>query len=344
MSDVRVGMVGSGFMGRTYSECLAKYCRGGRLAAVTGGKRGPGLAADYQVDYVPTLEAMLARTDVDAVLIATPQADHVGQVSAAARAGKHVLVEKPMGLSAAECDAMIAVCADCRVTLSVIQTVRFRGTAARAKQMIEAGKIGAVRMIDLRTVFEWVPLPDETHWLKDSKHGGLVLDQGSHNFDFLGWIAASPPARVFGKVTDFAGGSWPYPTAVAQVEFRNGVLAHSWMSFELPKPGLPNSSFRALIVGEKGMLDVDGYGQLRACLDGQPWERVWEQPAIDFINKPLAPERLEAFYTQVQDFVDSVRERRPPKVTGADGRAAIALIDALRQSSTTGEAVQFPKH
>ena len=56
---------------------------------------------------------------------------------------------------------------------------------------------------------------------------------------------------------------------------------------------------------------------------------------------PLAPERLEAFYTQVQDFIDSIREKRPPTVTGEDGRAAIALIDAARRSSATGQAVQL---
>ena len=101
---------------------------------------------------------------------------------------------------------------------------------------------------------------------------------------------------------------------MAQVEFRNGVLANTWMSFELPKPGVANSAFRALVVGTTGMLDIDGFGKLHAALDGKDWELVWEQPTIDYVNKPLAPERLEAFYTQVQDFIDSVRERRPPAV------------------------------
>jgi predicted dehydrogenase len=95
-------------------------------------------------------------------------------------------------------------------------------------------------------------------------------------------------------------------------------------------------------VGEKGMLDIDGYGKLSAAQDGKDWELVWEQPTIDYVNRPLAPERLEAFYTQVQDFIDSVRLGRPPAVTGEDGRGAIELIDACRRSSATGQAVSLP--
>ncbi|HMC64163.1 MAG TPA: Gfo/Idh/MocA family oxidoreductase, partial [Gemmataceae bacterium] len=226
------------------------------------------------------------------------------------------------------------------VTLSVIQTVRFRGTVARAKRMIDEGRIGTVRMIRLNTLFPWVPETSKG-WTKSEGEGGLILDQGAHNFDFLRWFAGAEPARLFARIAQFQEGPYPSPTAMAQIDFKNGVLASMWMSFELPEPGVENSYFRALVVGSKGMLDIDGFGKLQAALDGKPWHLVWEQPAIDYVNRPLAPERLEAFYTQVQDFIDSIREKRPPTVTGEDGRAAIALIDAARRSSATGQAVQL---
>jgi UDP-N-acetyl-2-amino-2-deoxyglucuronate dehydrogenase len=340
MDTVRVGIVGSGFMGRSYAECLKRYVTGGQLTAVCGGKRGPALAQDYEVAFVPDIAALLKRPDVDAVLVATPHSLHLDQVRAAAAAGKHVLVEKPMALNAAECDRMIAACRAASVTLSVIQTCRFRGTVARAKRMVDEGKIGRVRMIELRTLFEWVPITGQT-WSEQEAEGGLILDQGAHNFDMMRWFAGSEAAWVFGRVVNFSGSTYPAPTAMVQVDFQNGVLAHTWMSFELPKPGLERSAFRGLVVGETGMLDMDGYGQLHAALDGQPWKQVWEQPAIDYINKPLAPERLEAFYTQVQDFCDSIRQGRPPAVTGEDGRAVIGLIDAARQSSQSGQAVKM---
>jgi predicted dehydrogenase len=340
MDTVRIGLVGSGYMGRSYAECLKRYTTHGKLTAVTGGSRAPQLAADYQAAFVEDLAGLLARRDVDAVLVASPHRAHLAQVVQSARAGKHVLVEKPMALDASECDAMIAACRDVGVTLSVIQTVRFRGTVARGKRLIEEGRIGAVRMIDLRTVFEWVPSGSK-NWTQDEAEGGLILDQGAHNFDFMHWYAGSEPARVFARIKAYGPCAWPFPTAMAQVEFKNGVLAHTWMSFELPKPGLANSAFRALVVGETGMLDIDGYGKLSAALDGRDWQLVWEQPTIDYVNRPLAPERLEAFYTQVQDFIDSIRLKRPPAVTGEAGRTAVALIDACRRSSATGTAVPW---
>lgn len=340
MDTVRVGMIGSGYMGRTYAECLKRYCQGGKMTAVFGGKRAPQLAKDYEAEYIATLPELLASKNVDAVLVSSPHSAHVSQVVAAAQAGKHVLVEKPMALNVGECDTMIAACKKAGVTLSVIQTVRFRGTVARGKKLIQEGRIGAVRMIEVHSLFEWVPLTDK-NWTTDEKEGGLVLDQGAHNFDFLRWYSGSEPARLFGNVKNFGNIDYPNPTAMAQIEFKNGVLANSWMSFELPKPGIANTQFRATVVGEKGMLDIDGYGKLRGALDGKDWELIWEQPKIDYINKPLAPERLEAFYTQVQDFVDSVRQRRAPAVTGEDGRVTIEMIDAVRRSSTTGESVQW---
>ncbi|MBM4070917.1 MAG: Gfo/Idh/MocA family oxidoreductase [Planctomycetes bacterium] len=338
MQTVRIGMVGSGYMGRSYAECLKSYTKHGQMTAVTGGSRAEQLAADYQAAFVADYGDLLARANVDAVLIATPHKVHLDQVTRAAGAGKHVLVEKPMALDAAECDAMIAACRKAGVTLSVIQTVRFRGTVARGWRMIQEGKIGKVRMIDLRTLFEWVPTTSK-HWTQDPGEGGLILDQGAHNFDFMRWYAGSEARTVFGRVKTYGDCAYPFPTAMADVEFQNGVLAHTWMSFELPKPGLADSAFRALVVGETGMLDIDGFGKLSAALDGNAWQLIWQQPTIDYINKPLAPERLEAFYTQVQDFIDSVRLKRPPAVSGEDGRAAVALIDACRKSNASGAAV-----
>ena len=75
MDTVRVGIVGSGFMGRTYAEVLDRHTQGAKLVAVTVGRRAPELAADYGIDYEPTLEAMVARPDIDAVVLATPEAD-----------------------------------------------------------------------------------------------------------------------------------------------------------------------------------------------------------------------------------------------------------------------------
>jgi myo-inositol 2-dehydrogenase/D-chiro-inositol 1-dehydrogenase len=95
-----------------------------------------------------------------------------------------------------------------------------------------------------------------------------------------------------------------------------------------------------VVCGEKGMLDIDGYGKLYLCTS-EGRELIWEQPAIDFVNRPLEPSRLEAFYTQIQAFVDDILDQRPPTVSGEDGRAAVAIVEAALQSARTGKAVDL---
>jgi predicted dehydrogenase len=339
MDELSIALLGSGYMGRTYAECITKYNTRARLAAVAGGTRAPGLAADYGVPYEPTYAGLLARGDVDAVLVATPHAGHRGQVIQAAERGKHVLVEKPMATTVADCDAMIAACARAGVMLEVIQTLRFRGTPARAKQLIDAGRIGAVRMIHGQSLVRdyaiaagaWPGLPE---------HGGAFLDMGVHNFDIMRFWSGSEARRVFAHVTTYGDSGYPFLSAMTQIVFANGVVAQQWTSHEVPAQSLTGSQHRYVVVGELGALEVDGYGTLLLSTPDST-ELVWEQPPFDFVNQPLDPARLEAFYTQVQLFVDDVLDGRAPAVPGTEGRAAVAIVEAARRSSETGQAVEL---
>src|SRR5438105_1674813 len=110
MPPIGIGMVGSGFMGLTYSEAITRHVTGAKLVAVAGGTRAAKLAADYGVAAEPSVAALLARPDVDAVVLATPDQVHKDLAVQAAAAGKHVLVEKPMAPTVADCDAIIDAC------------------------------------------------------------------------------------------------------------------------------------------------------------------------------------------------------------------------------------------
>ena len=111
--SVGFGLVGSGFMAHTYAESLAKHVPDGHLVAVAEGTRAPALAAEYGVPVEPDMAALVARDDVDAVLICTPHSTHLPLTVAAAAAGKHVYIEKPMAVTLADCDAMIARLSRC---------------------------------------------------------------------------------------------------------------------------------------------------------------------------------------------------------------------------------------
>src|SRR5437764_2672034 len=147
MMVVRFGIIGCGFMGRTYAACLTRHTAGTRLMAVAGGSRAPALASEFDVVAEPSVEALMSRPDIDAVIIASPHSAHLPQTQAAAAAGKHVYVEKPMARSIAECDAMSAACRGAGVHLAVNKVLRFREAPRAAKALIDEGAIGEVRMI-----------------------------------------------------------------------------------------------------------------------------------------------------------------------------------------------------
>src|SRR3954469_20351219 len=147
METVGIGMVGSGFMGLTYCEVVARHAGGARLVAVTGGSRASQLAGEYGVPAEPSFDAMLARPDIHAVVLATPDQDRPELPCRAAAAGKHVLAEKPMAPTVAECDAMIAACEAAGGNLAVVKTERYRKITRRAKKLIDEGSIGPVWMV-----------------------------------------------------------------------------------------------------------------------------------------------------------------------------------------------------
>jgi len=326
-------------MGRTYAECVARYNTRARLVAVAGGSRAPGLAADYGIAFELDVEGLLRRDDVDAVIITSPQSAHREQTVAAARAGKHVLVEKPMATSVAECQEMIDACRAAGVALSVIKPWRYRGATRGLYRLIQEGRIGAVRMLSLWWLYPGRPFSGKD-WFRDPKEGGYFLDAGCHCFDYLRWIAGAEPVRLFAALNTFNQDSETPRSSMTQLVFANGVMAQLWLSYEVPEPSWEHTDFRARVVGELGELDAHGYGALQLGVGGT-WQTVYEQPPIDYINRPMERTRLEAFFDMTQDFIDAVVDGRAPPVTGEDGLAAVALVEAGYQSHARGQAIEL---
>src|SRR6266545_963510 len=204
MDTVGIGMIGSGYMALTYAESLARHMTGARLVAIAGGRRAPSLAAEYEVDVEASVENLLARADIDAVILTTPDQVHCAQTLQAAAAGKHVLAEKPMAPTVAQCDQMIAACSAAKVNLAVVKTERFRKITQKAKEFIDNGTLGPLQM--LRTVSAF-PLPlarqlfDERQWMADPRGGGLFMGMALHNTDFLRWLTGRNAVQVFAQAS-----------------------------------------------------------------------------------------------------------------------------------------------
>ncbi len=329
-------------MGLSYAECLTRYTRGATLVALTGGTRARGLAARYGVASEPTLDALLARRDVDVVLVATPHTRHRDQVVRAAAAGTPVLVEKPMATTAADCDAMIHACRQAGVPLGVVQTARYTAPARAAHELIVEGRIGDVRMLQLSWLeagYAPATPEGENRWVSDPAEGGAFLDAGVHAFDLLRWFARSEVDQVVGHTRTYFAEPLVYQSGMAQVVFESGAMASVWISFELPRPGFPEHTMRTRVVGSAGVLDLDSYGKLLLG-DDAGWSVVAEREPYDMMDL-THPARLEQFVAQVQDFVDALTDGREPPVGGVDGRAAVELVEACYRSTAIGAPVRL---
>ena len=352
MSRVGMGIIGSGYMGRTYAACLTRHVPNAALVSVWGGRRAPALAAEFGATADPSLEAMLARPDIAAVVITSPHRAHVSQAVAAAAAGKHVYIEKPMALSVAECDEIIAACTAAQVRLTVNFVTRFRDAPLAMKRLIDDGSIGEIRMIQMRGAWTSFPLEDivdeatgrviipRKDWAFDPAEGSQFLDWGVHETDALRWLTGSEAIRAY---ADYGTYGTPPPvdlSAMVQYRMANGVMAQLLMSYEVPEPGLtPNDQTR--IIGSRGIIEADHYGQVRLGRDGG-WTLVAEQVAFDFLGDYLDPNRLKGFAAQIEDFAGAILEGREPVVTGRNGRAAVEMVEAADRSAASGAAILIP--
>lgn len=332
-----VGIIGTGMMGSTYAEALATQVSSARLVAVAAGTRASALGAAYGVPVEASPDALLARSDVDVVVIATPHTTHRPLALAAAAAGKHIYLEKPMALSVAECDAILEAAARAGVRVTVASQSRYNDITMRAKAMVEDGTIGAIRMIRITSPTVGWDVPAEG-WFVDPREGGAFLDWGPHGVDTLRWYTGSNARLAFATFGNFGAIPAVDPTAMVQYGMENGAMAQLWMSYEIPPPGL-GSYMQWLLVGEHGMVEFDR-DRLRLGR-GDRWVTDLELEPWDWAVNPKAPRRIALTARQVEDFAGALVAGREPQITGEDGRAAIEMVEAAITSARTGGAVRI---
>lgn len=329
---VRIGVIGTGFMGRTWSEVATNHVEEAQIVAVAGGRRARELARDYGATVEPSTDALLARPDVDLVVVATQPDSHAEYVVAAGQAGKHVLVEKPMTTSVAEADRMVAATEGKGLVLAVCSQHRFRASPVATLGLIKRGEIGDVRMVRAQGVItqDEEAHPDNPPW----------YDMGSHVIDVLRAIVGSPAKSAFGRQVDFDPGRPPAgKSTMAVYGFASGAMAQVWISYELASPGL-GSMMNYLITGSKGMIRLDSYGKVELGR-GDGWTVVFEQPAFD-PNNVNDPVRLRAYADELRDVMHAIETGGKPLVNGRWGRDGVEMLDAVRISAERGEAVTLP--
>ena len=197
----RFGVIGSGFMGQTWARVIARHVSDATLVAVAGGRGAAQLAGAFGAD-AQTTDELLARPDIDAVVIATPVPTHRPLVEAAAHAGKHALVEKPMTNTRADADAMVASADAASVRLGVVSQHRFRGAPMATKAAIDAGRIGRIRMIRVFGPNAGWDIPAGS-WNSDRAQVSPYMDWGAHACDIVRWLTGAEASLVFAQFASY---------------------------------------------------------------------------------------------------------------------------------------------
>lgn len=334
---VRFGVIGSGFMGRTWARVIADHVPDASLVAVGGGRGAAEVSRIHGADATEP-EALLARDDIAAVVIATPVPTHRPLAEAAARAGKHVLVEKPMTKTRADADAMVAAADAAGVRLAVVSQHRYRGAPMAAKAVIAAGRIGAIRMIRIFGPNAGWDIPAGS-WNSDRAQVSPYMDWGAHACDILRWLTGAEATLAFAQFASYTDIPPEDQSAMALYTLDNGVIVQIWLTYELPPPSL-GSAMQMLITGSDGIIELDSYGTVRLATPDGGWETIFEQPPFDPLDSGDSL-RLQAYATQLGDLIQAIRDGRDPEVSGRQGAATTSWLEAAERSATTGESVRL---
>jgi len=353
---LRVGLVGCGKVGSIHAAALKTVPETRFVAACdANADRAAAFAAKYDVSPFTDLLAMLKQ--VDAVIVGTPHPLHAEPAILAAQAGVHVLVEKPMAATLADCDAMLAAAKKSGVTLGVISQRRFFEPVRRMKAAIDAGKIGTPSL-GVFIMYSWRE-PSYYHsdpwrgkW--DTEGGGVLVNQSPHQLDILLWLLG-PAAEVSGV---WANVNHPNvevdDTAVATIRFRNGGLG-SIVSSVSQRPGIytkvhihGSNGASVGVETDRGATFIAGV----SAISEPPLTDLWTVPGEEHRLSEFQAEDRAAFAAtdatvhyhaeQIRDFAKSILEKQPPLVSGADGRAVVELFSAIYRSHREKRSITLP--
>jgi predicted dehydrogenase len=354
MNPIRVAIVGCGRISDLH-QMGYRNREDAKIVAVcdTNKAHAKKKAKEWGVKKVYSdYEQVLEDKDIDAVELLTPHHLHCPMAIQAAGAGKHVSVQKPMALSAAEADLMIGAANKAGVILRVYETFVYYAPAMRAKAMIEAGEIGEIRAIRMHintgtgdTSWE-VPL---SAWLwrfneKQSGGGELVFDHGYHLFS-LGYYLGGPVEKVFAWIDHTpvkeAGGIVKID-APAAIMFQY-KSSHQYGLFDIeytPKMRIFSDYYadddRIEVIGEKGVLFINRYTT-----------RTVDLPELmlfkDGKTTPIPLDGVEwhdSFIATTNDFIDKLKSGGQPRLDGPTGKAVLQFTLAAVQSAATGREVR----
>jgi UDP-N-acetyl-2-amino-2-deoxyglucuronate dehydrogenase len=341
--SIRFGIIGTGNIATFHAQAIQQVPAAKLVAAFSRSNPHP-FAEKFGCEAVSSLDALLARSDIDAVCITTPSGAHAEPAIAAMQAGKHVLCEKPLEINPARIDAMLNCARECGKILAAVFQSRFGKGVQIVKRAVEQGRFG--RIVLASAYIKWWRTQEyydsgawRGTWELDG--GGTLMNQGIHAIDLLQWLAGMP-VEVKANVATLAHERIAVEdTAAVSLRYANGALG----VIEAATSAFPGWNKKIEICGDKGsvVLEDDSI---------QFWQFAEERAEDAEIRSPKDAQigggaanpmaiSTEGHRRQIEDLCAAIAENRKPSIPGSEARNAVALIHAIYESAKSGCATSL---
>jgi D-xylose 1-dehydrogenase (NADP+, D-xylono-1,5-lactone-forming) len=328
MSKLRFGVIGTA---RIAERRIIPAIQGSKNAHVTAvasraGARARTFAERNNIPKAYTgYEALLTDPDIDAVYIPLPNALHCEWTVKAARAGKHVLCEKPFAANAREVDEMIAACEEHDVMLMEAFMYRFHPQTVKVKELVENGAIGALKMV--RAAFCFTITQETNIRLSAALAGGCLMDAGTYCVNIARTMIGVEPQAVM-ALAHMGAASDVDETMSGVLEFPHGAFAAFECSFRTP--------YRAHVelIGERGRIEL-----LSPFITNNKETMIVWHHADDRAQTFVFP-AVDQYTLMAEHFAECVMDRLPLRYPPSEGRAQMRALDALYESVRTGKVIR----
>jgi predicted dehydrogenase len=267
---------------------------------------------------------------IDLIDICVPTDLHKDMVIEAARAGKHIVCEKPLALNLADAEAMITACQQAGVRLFNALVVRFFPQYRAARDAVVAGQLGRLGVIRLKRA-GYPPTGDENWFQREERSGGMVMDLMIHDFDYARWLAGEVE-RVYAKSIRSSQADSPIDYAFVTLQFKSGAMALIEGGWAYP-PGFFRTSLD--IAGSDGLIEWNSD-------DAQTIKPFLKTPDDQTVARVAVPSSIlveDPYSTEIKHAFDAINNHKAFLVTAEDGLEALRIALAAKDSLKTGRAV-----
>lgn len=322
MKILNVGVIGLGAIGQKHCAALAAIERANICAvADLNQELVSSTAAQYNAAPYSETEQLLAHPDLQAVVVATPDDLHRDACVWAAKAGKHILVEKPIATTLDDAEAIIQSADVAGVKLMVGFTLRFSLHYSKVKNAVAEGVLG-----DLVSIFarreNIISQPERING-----RCGVLMFLGTHDFDAMRWIVGSEPVSIYSQAATSVPSRHPIENETFSIiRFANGVIGCAHIGWFLPDQHPAGRDFKLDLLGNKGSINLD---QMRQGLE------IYTQNGAKF------PSVSAGLVDEDRAFVDCVLDDSEIPATGEDGLIALRMVLAAMESIESGQPVNL---